>query len=98
MDTREFHEWLAERFDRIENKLDIVQSHSSSVDVTLARQAADIAHHIRRTDLLETRLEQVAADIKPIKDHVTRIKGMGAFVVGLGIALGVFKALMDVLP
>ena len=93
MDTRDLAAWLGERLDRIEAKMDGVNEHCGRIDVTLAGQAKDIAHHISRTDALEQRVEQVASDLKPVKDHVARLKG-GAAVLGLlATTLGVLRYL-----
>jgi hypothetical protein len=42
-----------ERDIRVEDKLDKVMEHISSIDSTLAVQAASLNDHIRRTELLE---------------------------------------------
>jgi N-acetylmuramic acid 6-phosphate (MurNAc-6-P) etherase len=45
------------RLDRIETKLDRVLEIQNAMNVTQAKQAVDIEHHIKRTDLLEARLD-----------------------------------------
>lgn len=90
MNTPDFIAWLGERLDRIEHKVDEGRAHLSQVDVTLAKQAADVEHHIRRTDLLETRVEQIATDVRPIREHVLYLRGIGWFLVALaGVASAV---------
>ncbi len=42
-----------ERLSRIEGKIDKILEHQASMDVTLAKQNVEIAHHIRRTDQIE---------------------------------------------
>jgi hypothetical protein len=46
-----------ERLDRIENKLDRILEAQNAMNVIQAKQAVDIEHHIKRTDLLELRLD-----------------------------------------
>lgn len=97
MNTHDLAEMLAERLDKIESKLDRVQQHTGQIDVTLAAQAKDIAYHIKRTDALEARVEQVAEQLRPVKEHVARLKGVWWVVSGsatlVGIAVGVAKLL-----
>lgn len=56
--------------------------------VTLNQNTADVAHHIKRTDLLERR---VAAVELPIKSA----KWVGAFVVGLATVLGAVYGFLE---
>lgn len=44
--------------DRVEEKLDKVAERIGSIETTLAVQAQSLAHHVKRTDLLEARVEQ----------------------------------------
>lgn len=89
MDTSEFIAWLGDRLDKIESKLDEGRDHLASVDVTLAKQAADLEYHIKRTNLLEAKTDQIASEVTPIKDHVQRIKGIGWFLSVVGVLIGV---------
>ena len=52
------------RLDRIEQKIDQLVDAVSEVKVTMAENTRDIAHHIKRTDALEARVEQVDRDSK----------------------------------
>jgi tetrahydromethanopterin S-methyltransferase subunit G len=80
MDIRDLAAMLEARLDRIEEKVDGQTSRLGQIDVTLARQAGEIEHHIRRTDALERRVEQVAADVAPVKEHVARLKTVAWFI------------------
>lgn len=93
MDTRDLAAWLNDRLDRLENKVDSVQSHCAQIDVTLTKQAADVEHHIKRTDLLEYRVEQVAASIRPISEWQTRIKAIGWLVGFIATAAGILETI-----
>ena len=79
----------------IHDKLDRMIETLSEIKVTQATQAVDLAHHIKRTDLLEERVEQVRAEIKPVVDHVTglrfmvRLLGIAATVVA--IVTGIYE-------
>ena len=84
---------MKEQLDRIEEKVDVVENRISNIDVTLAKQAKDLEHHIYRTDLAEQQIELLRGEIQPIKKHVylvdATLKVIGAiasiatFVVGL---------------
>lgn len=69
---------------RLEDKLDKVIESVASIDKTLAGQAVQLADHIRRTALLED-------DLKPVKEHVQRLKGV-MWVLG-GLTTGLVGAL-----
>lgn len=81
-DKQLFADWLA----RIEAKIDRMSEHDGRVDVTLTKQAGQLEHHIKRTDLLEARVEQVAGEVLPVKDALARAKGI-AWFVGLVVAV-----------
>ena len=74
------------RLERIEDKIDGLSTHLSSIDSTLAGQHVQLADHIRRTAILE---EQIA----PIKTHVDMVKGglklLGILAVIAAIAEGI---------
>lgn len=68
--------------DEIKSKLDKISDDIVEIKITLASQAVDVAHHIKRSDLLEEKLEVLKqgldADLKPIKDHVSQMDGIKA--------------------
>ena len=70
--------------DDIRKKLDKIDDRIASIDVTLAAQHVTLKEHIRRTELLE-------ADVRPIKDHVTRMQGAIKLItiISLGVTLAV---------
>lgn len=97
METPDFIAWLGDRLDKIEVKLDEGRDRLSSVDVTLTQQAADLAYHIKRTNLLEAQVSRVADEVTPIKEHVQRFRGIAWFLValaGIGSTLVTVKSLL----
>jgi hypothetical protein len=82
--------WLREEMTELRRDM-------SEMKVTLATQAQSIDHHIRRTDLLEQRVEQVAESVAPLKSHLEGLRGIGkalAVVATLvAVATGVAKLL-----
>jgi tetrahydromethanopterin S-methyltransferase subunit G len=78
--TPDFISWLREEVAKIHTKLDRLDDRIDRVDVILTKQAGDIEHHIRRTDALEERVEQVADELRPVEDHVAMLRGVGKFL------------------
>jgi len=70
-----------DRIIRIENKLDKVVDHISSIDSTLAAQHESLREHIRRTNLLEE-------EVEPIKKHVNMVGGVIKMVLILSAVGG----------
>jgi predicted nuclease with TOPRIM domain len=76
------------KLERIEDKIDHIQEKISSIDVTLAKQHESLEIHIKRTNILEQKLE-------PVENHVvavnTVLKVIGFSALALGIIEGVLK-------
>lgn len=70
---------------RIDEKLDKIVDRLGSIDSTLAVQAASLTEHMRRTNALETRVEQVYG-------YVQRAKGAAAFI---GFAIVIIEAIRN---
>ena len=62
-----------QRLERVENKIDVVVAHISDIKATLAVNTESLAYHIKRTDLLEKKLE-------PVEVHVQRVSGVFKFI------------------
>ena len=80
--------WLKERIERIECKVDDVKDHCNSIDKTLIKNTADIEIHIKRTDIAEQNLEKIRVEIKPINRHVIMMEGALKFVGVLALVAG----------
>lgn len=80
---------------RIEIKIDKLDTRMDKSDLVQTSQAADIAHHIYRTELNEKRLEHIENNIEPIKAHVSRVDGalklLGILSLVLTIIVGMYK-------
>jgi archaellum component FlaC len=61
-------------WEKIDNKLDKLDERLDSVDKTLVKQEANLAEHMRRTELLEKQHENFANQLTPIKNHVEQVK------------------------
>lgn len=70
------------RLERIEAKMDDIADHTASIDITLAKQSIILAEHIRRTEILEEKLEPVETHVKLV-NAILKLSGVG----GLGHAI-----------
>lgn len=77
---------LDERLEKVNDKLDSIKDHISSIDITLARQADSLAYHIKRTDLLEAKLE-------PMTKKQDMMHGVIKFVGFLAILAGILEGI-----
>jgi predicted nucleic acid-binding Zn-ribbon protein len=85
---------MRQQLDKIEAKIDEVEEKLSSIDVTLAKQAKDLEHHIYRTELAETNIELLRAEIQPVKKHVAI---MDAVFKIIGVLASVTTFIMGVI-
>ncbi len=49
-----------DQLSRIEGKIDAINVRINAIDVTLAKQHEQLTYHIKRTDLLEKKVEPIA--------------------------------------
>jgi predicted nucleic acid-binding Zn-ribbon protein len=86
---------MNEQLSKIEEKLDKVEEKISNIDVTLAKQAKDLEHHIYRTDLAESNIELLRTEMQPVKKHVAlmdaSLKVIGAIASVITFILGIVK-------
>jgi len=75
---------------RIEDKLENIDGRLDKIDIHLAVYNEQLKEHIRRTNILETKVE-------PIERHVIALQGLakalGLASVALGVALSLLKLL-----
>lgn len=86
---------MKEQLDKIEAKVDIIEEKISSIDITVAKQAKDLEHHIYRTELAEQNLDLIRQEMVPVKKHVAlmdaSLKVIGALSSAAMFILGVIK-------
>lgn len=86
---------MQEQLDKIEEKLDRVEAKISSIDITLAKQAKDLEHHIYRTELAEENLSLIRQEMVPVKKHVAlmdaSLKVIGAIASIATFIIGIIK-------
>ncbi len=56
-------------------KVDKSDERLDSIDITLVRQNATLEEHVRRTELLEDKTNQLSDDLKPVEKHVAMVTG-----------------------
>lgn len=79
-----------ERLIRIEDKIDRLAEHITSIDKTLIRQEDQLAYHIKRTDLLESQ-------IKPLENAKLKLDGAMKFVASIVGVISVIAAIAEIL-
>jgi hypothetical protein len=72
---------------RILDKLDAMDAKLHSIDKTLVKQEENLAEHMRRTKLLEDKLQ-------PVEDHVKYMHGALKLLIVVSIVFGIMKAVM----
>jgi hypothetical protein len=76
-------------------KLDKISDDIVEIKVTLGRQESSIGYHIKRTDLLEEKVELLKEDIsksKGAKDSLVFMAKIGSFLVAIaGLAIALVK-------
>lgn len=70
------------KLDKIEAKIDKIQDRLSSIDITLAAQHESLKTHIKRTDLLEMKLEPAEKHVIAV-NALLRVLGYSAIIVAI---------------
>ena len=65
---------MKELLEKIDIKVDKLDDHLDRVDKTLVRQEANLAEHMRRTELLESQHDLLVKELLPVKTHVEQVK------------------------
>lgn len=90
---------LKEQLENAQEKLDKISEDIAEIKVVQAEQAADLKHHIRRSDMNEQRIETVENKLIPLIETKNKIEGafklIGVVATGLGLTLGFLKVLME---
>ena len=85
MDTKEFGAMLQE----VSRKIDWMKEDLSGIKQIQTAQAKDIEHHIRRTDLLESRMEKTVGEIKPLAEQRIKLQGVYALLLFISLIVGI---------
>ena len=71
-----------DKLDRIELKIDQINEHIGSIDVTLGKQSVILEEHTRRSLANEKAVEYLKEELKPVFKHVAIVNFIGK-VIGL---------------
>jgi archaellum component FlaC len=82
---------------KLENKLDKLDDRLDNVDKTLVAQHATLQEHIRRTAALESHLDVVKQELKPVQMHVTRVDGILKFIGLVSVVVGIVSTIIKFL-
>jgi hypothetical protein len=75
---------------RLEDKVDKIVDKICSIDVTLVKQSIILEEHIKRTNLLEDKIE-------PIEKHVIMVNGVLKFLGIVAIFIGIIEGLIKII-
>lgn len=81
---------MEQRLNRVEEKLDSVKDAIAEINVTLAAQHESLKEHMRRTALLEHRME-------PVERHVLALNGIVKIIGALSVAVGLIAGIVNLL-
>lgn len=73
-------EWIEKRFDKVDDKLEKIDTSLGEISEIQVAQAKDIAYHIARTDTLQNALSPISKDHQQLMGILKFI----AFLVTLG--------------
>ena len=83
------------QLDRIESKVDVLDSRLDSVEKVQVKQEENLGEHMRRTALLEAAHASVQAEIKPLTLQRARMEGalkvIGLIATGVSLMAGCIK-------
>ena len=80
--------------DRIYEKLEKIDEHLDGIHVLQAIHTEQLKEHMRRSDLLEKRIEQVDTELKPVERHVAMVNGAIKLIGILGTVAAIALAIM----
>lgn len=75
---------------KTDQKLDKIIDRMNNIDVTLGKQSVILEEHVKRTNLLEKKLE-------PIEKHVIMIQGVIKFIGLIAIFAGIIEGFIKLL-
>lgn len=88
---------MEEKLERIMDKIDSIDSSLGEMSITLAKQEVSLAEHIKRSNLLEERVEMLREEMKPVEKHVMymhgALKALGVLSILVGLAVAIKQLL-----
>lgn len=96
-ESKQILQLILDEIKSVNQKLEKQEYRLDSIDVTLVKQEEQISYHIRRTDLLEDRAENIEKDIKPIQERVNQFDGMKKLFIVVGSLLAAAVAIVEII-
>ena len=79
-------EEISKKLDKLDERLDTIQTMQ-------AVHTEQLKEHMRRSDLLEKRIEQVDQELKPVEKHVAMVNGALKLIGVLGTIVAILLGL-----
>lgn len=76
-----------DQLSKMDSKLDKIQEHLASVDVTLAKQEVSLTEHVKRSTLLEENVKMLRSEFTPIQKHVIVVNGVLRLLSLIGLLI-----------
>lgn len=78
------------KFDKLDERMDKLDKNQSESNIILAKQEVSLSEHIKRTNLLEERLE-------PIEAHVQLVNGILKTIGGIAVIVTIISGIVKIL-
>lgn len=92
---------MSDKIDKVLEKLDKIDERVDRIDVTMAKQEVVLEEHVRRTNILQDRVEKheakIEEDLKPIKKHVVMVNAIVKILVAVAGLAGLALTLKQLL-
>lgn len=75
---------------KMDQKLDKIIDRMNNIDVTLGKQSVILEEHVKRTNLLESKLQ-------PVEKHVIMVNGVMKFLGLVAIFLGIIEGFVKII-
>jgi C4-type Zn-finger protein len=81
----------------VEDKLDKINERLDDIVKVQIEQAADLKHHIYRSDLNEENIELLRADVKPVIKMHEQINAGLKIVGGIAVLAGIARTIIEII-
>jgi chromosome segregation ATPase len=81
----DINERIFDKLEKLDDKIEKLDDKLDSVDKTLVRNTISLEIHEKRTNELEIFVKLLESELKPVKNHVDRIKFLLGIVKWVGL-------------
>lgn len=86
---------MKDYFDNLNNRLDEVQSVLADIRVDLARNTRSLEEHMRRTEALESAVDVIRAEARPVQTHVAVVGALGKVLAAGGTVVAIVEGVLQ---